>query len=140
VDTKDFLDINKYHWTAKKTGNCIYARATINKKKIYLHIFLLGKNIGFEIDHINNNGLDNRRKNLRFCTHSENEKNRRINKNNKTGYIGVSFDKYKNKFSADIRHLNKHIFLGNFDDPKEAAKARDKYILEKGTGYEKLNF
>lgn len=87
-----------------------------------LHRLLISVPAGSELDHINGDGLDNRRVNLRLCTHQENMRNRPKNKN-KAGYKGV----YKNhaRWQAAIKHNGKKIYLGNFSKPEEAAKAYD---------------
>ena len=73
------------------------------------------------IDHINGTGLDNRLCNLRNVTQKENVHNYRIvPKHNSTGYLGVSYFKASNKFSAYVTNNYKKIHLGYFDDPKVA--------------------
>jgi len=82
------------------------------------------------IDHKNGDGLDNRSDNLRACTHQQNQQNRRVNKNNKTGHKGVFVDKGNQKYRACIMHNRKNIWLRNstggiyFDTIEEAIKAR----------------
>jgi hypothetical protein len=76
----------KNTWTATTNG----LRATINKKAIFLHRFLMNPPEGKEVDHVNRNPLDNRRSNLRVCTHAENMKNRGQHDKNKK-FKGVSY-------------------------------------------------
>jgi hypothetical protein len=75
------------------------------------------------VDHINGNTLDNRRSNLRVCTHAENMRNRRKNSNSSSGYKGVFWDNHYKKWSSYIRVNNKRIYLGRFDDSKVAYEA-----------------
>jgi hypothetical protein len=77
------------------------------------------------VDHINGNGLDNRESNLRLATSAQNTWNRDKNKNNTTGFKGVTCDKGRGKFRAQIRVNGKHVHLGWFDDPRKAAVAYD---------------
>lgn len=76
------------------------------------------------IDHINHNPTDNRKCNLRICKQSENTKNNSIPVNNTSGYIGVHFDKRRNKWSSEIKVNYKKIYLGSYDDINKAVYAR----------------
>ena len=80
VDDEDYELASSKKWYAAKDHNTYYAlsKESIGNGKVKtlrLHRFLLDAKIGQEIDHENGNGLDNRRENLRFCTHAENIKN-----------------------------------------------------------------
>lgn len=79
------------------------------------------------IDHINRNTSDNRIVNLRECTQSENILNASLNRNNKTGFKGVSFDKRKGLYRACTSKNRKQIFLGYF---KTAEEAHERYKKE----------
>lgn len=72
------------------------------------------------IDHINGKKEDNRICNLRPATQSQNAANCPKRSHNKTGYKGVCYDKRRKKFLAQLQCKGKMIFLGYFDDPKEA--------------------
>jgi hypothetical protein len=76
-----------------------------------------------QIDHINGVRDDNRISNLRIATHGENQQNRGKQKNNTSGYLGVSWHKHRGKFSAQIQVNGKQKNLGYFDDPDEAHQA-----------------
>lgn len=88
--------------------------------KIYLHRFILDAKKDQEIDHINRNGLDNRRSNLRFCTSFQNKLNQKIRKDSLLGIQGVRFryNKYYTRFRG------KH--LGVFNTSKEASEIYQK--------------
>jgi hypothetical protein len=130
VDDSDFELLSKYKWSCNGAD---YARRTIHSggepgkihstrktKKIFLHHEILGRPPkGMVTDHINRNPLDNRRVNLRFCTHSQNHANEEKHKNNTSGYRGVTF--HQGKWRARIKHLGKWYHLGYFVNKKDAA-------------------
>jgi hypothetical protein len=76
-----------------------------------------------QVDHINQNKLDNRINNLREVTHRENRRNLPMLKTNKTGFCGVSFHKTRKKYQANIMVDNRQKHLGYFENPEDAAKA-----------------
>jgi hypothetical protein len=78
------------------------------------------------VDHINHDGLDNRRANLLLCTFAENCRNTRRTARATSIYKGVHWHKGTQKWAAAIRFENKTYHLGYFDDECAAAKAYDK--------------
>ena len=80
------------------------------------------------IDHINGIRNDNRWKNLRDVTMSENQQNRLVSKNNKLGVLGIIFDKHRKKYRAAIAVNGKTTFIGRFNTIEEAC---NKYQLAK---------
>jgi len=131
VDDEDFEELNKYkwfaHWDVRMKG--FYAHRSIrnNGKKdvIIMHRIILGlkKGDGLHGDHINHNTLDNRRKNLRICTPSENGMNKSISKLNTSGFKGVSWCSERKKWTARIGINCKSITLGRFETKEEAYRA-----------------
>lgn len=117
-----------------------YATQKRNGIKVALHRVIMSRMLERElstdeqVDHINGNGLDNRRGNLRLATGSQNQANRPTTKNNTSGYKGVSWHKKSKKWSARIRVHGKRISLGHYHTPEEAHKvycaAADKYFGE----------
>jgi hypothetical protein len=77
---------------------------------------------GFQVDHLDGNPSNNRRENLRLVSNHENQKNRAVPKNNKTGIMGVY--KVGEKWLASIRVDGKTIHIGSYDTKKEASTAR----------------
>lgn len=131
VDDADFeILVSNGKWQAieKKPGQ-FYASKSIfvtkhRKHHIAMHRFLLGvTDKSIQVDHINGDGLDNRRENLRLCTQTQNNANNRIGIRNKSGFKGVSWFKPVSKWRATIVFNKKQTSLGYFTDPKEAAKA-----------------
>lgn len=122
-------------WNIVELGNglCYAIRQPRRKdpiRAIYLHRMVLEAMLGYplkstdRVDHINHNGLDNRRENLRLATHQQNSFNMRTPKNNKSGVRGVSWHKYAKKWRAYITVNNKQINLGCFTELADACSAR----------------
>lgn len=91
------------------------------EKKLRLHRLVIAAPPGFYVDHINGNGLDNRRSNLRLCTASQNNMNRM----RKAGFVGVYFDKRRGTWRAEITVNRKAIHLGIFRSFEDALAARE---------------
>jgi hypothetical protein len=123
VDDEDFDYLNQWKWWCDSSG---YAVRDIggrkNKKRILMHR-LINKTVDkMYTDHINRNTLDNRKKNLRSVTNSENLLNSGLPKNNTSGHRGI--DWYKNRWVARIKINYKGLYLGRFKTLKEAVNAR----------------
>lgn len=129
-----------YTWFAKynHTNDEYYVVASVyhpelqQTRPIFLHQFLTNAN-GKDVDHINNDTLDNRKSNMRVVMESNNSKNRKgRNRNNKSGYRNVSLIKGKWVVQLQIDGKNKR--LGSFEDVHEAGKfaeeMRQKYYGE----------
>lgn len=123
IDYNDYEIICKYTWNQKNNTGYIYANH--NNKRIYLHrlLFNLTEKNKY-VDHINHNILDNRRKNLRVVSNSQNQMNRDKPKQNTSGIKGVYWHKNKEKWQANIQVDNKLLYLGIFDSKQDAIKAR----------------
>jgi hypothetical protein len=84
---------------------------------------LARKRDGFEVDHVNGNGLDNRRANLRTVTHAQNQQNKRANAHATSRYRGVYWHKGKRRWAAEAKHNGKTVHLGRYTDEHTAAEA-----------------
>jgi len=128
VDAEDFERVSKYKWfyhfkKGQKTG---YAWADRNGKTFLMHRIIMGlTNPKILSDHINRNGLDNRKQNLRACSTSDNSKNCSIYSNNSSGFKGVNRSSSKKQWVARIRSKGKSTFIGSFKTAVNAAKAYD---------------
>lgn len=94
----DFCDLEatlKHKWSAMTDGFNWYAVSNLPRNKklrhrtMKLHRYLMTPEEGMSVDHLNHNGLDNRRSNLKVCTHAENTANKKLFITNKTGVIGI---------------------------------------------------
>lgn len=129
-DKEDYDLIKDYYWKFDNNG---YVKASTlrdgygcHKSSIFLHRLILNCSDDEIVDHINGNKSDNRRSNLRICTHSQNSMNRHTTSHNKCGKVGVTYRAYKNKYEAYIYVNGKNIYLGCYTDKDDAIKARIK--------------
>lgn len=128
IDAADAELVGQWNWLAQiRPGGKVYAgRSQWSNGKhvgIRMHRFLLDAPAGFEIDHINTDGLDNRRANLRIATTSENQRNRGATRLNTSGFKGVSFIKCSGKWRSEIKVNKKTIYLGQHATPETAYAA-----------------
>ncbi len=123
IDDRDFSKVKDRQWCLAD-GN--HVRSANGVPQIFLHHLIAGMPPpGKMSDHKNTNGLDNRRRNLRFTTCSGNSCNRGKQKNNTSGFKGVFWNKSHEKWGVSIGVRRKYTFIGYFSDPIEAAKAYD---------------
>jgi hypothetical protein len=122
VDDEDYAWLSTMRWHLNTQG---YAARKVGRNgTMLMHRLILGLEKGDERrgDHIDGNRLDNRRANLRTCTHAENNRNRRTQANNSTGYRGVS-KASATTFRAQIKMDGVKIYLGAFSTAEEAHQA-----------------
>lgn len=130
VDDEWYEMVNQFKWTAFKSGEQWYAVRGWKDDRILMHHFIMGKPEKLVVDHIDGNGLNNQKSNLRHCTHSQNHLNQGLQSNNTSGIKGVNFHKATNKWTAYIKVNGKKKHLGSFLTLEEAGKAREKAIKE----------
>lgn len=150
VDDIDFEQLNKFKWSAKRSGSSKYsygfyaARNVIENGTLrtqYMHRLILGiDGTNLLVDHIDGNKLNNTRNNLRIATRAENNRNIGMLSNNSSGFKGVTWNKKSKKFQARIKFNNKLIYLGSFSDAIEAAKLYDVKAVELFGEFANLNF
>lgn len=136
IDPEDSKRVNNYGWSVQLSEWACYAQTAVpdrvkgwaKKHKLYMHQLITGY---ARVDHINGNGLDNRRVNLRDSTASQNGGNTLPHRQGKTSiYKGVYWNKRRQVWIAQITVTYKTRYLGSFDDPIEAALAYDNAALE----------
>lgn len=140
VDDEDFESLSKFKWRSNHNRRNIYVqRASPTKPKtVMMHRQVLGITDGkITIDHINGNGLDNRKENLRIATGSQNAGNSRMRIGTFGKYKGVHF--FNEKWVARIGHQNKRYYLGRFETREAAALACNKKYTELFGEFAKLN-
>jgi hypothetical protein len=146
VDPEDYEPLNKHKWHAISSENTFYVRRSVKtgkyQKVIRMHREVLKVPDGIFVDHINHNGLDERKANLRPATRAENNYNRRRLK--KPGatlrFKGVSWHKYSKKWVARIGFNGKRITIGYFHNEVAAAKAYDAAAIKYHKDFAVLNF
>jgi hypothetical protein len=132
IDTEDYQKImDNGPWYIKADHHKTYIAHSINEtigtkhtaRTVFLHRYLMNPPKSLQVDHINGETFDNRKCNLRICTHAENQRNKSKSKRNISGYKGVSFSKTSGKWYARIVKDRKIIYLGQFSTPEEAHSA-----------------
>lgn len=127
VDDDDFDHLNQFTWNAQKIHNNWYACRSVwtpKRKGISMHRQLMniwdGKVL---VDHVNKNGLDNRKSNLRLCTASQNCSNKRSYTGSSSRFLGVTYVKKRKKWRAAIHKGEVKKFLGEYMIEEDAALA-----------------
>jgi len=147
VDDEDFEWLNQLHWFVTNGRNTHYVQAwpsrKLGKRKvIHMHRLIMNTPIYMQVDHIDHNGLNNQKNNLRNCTHGENQHNRKLTYGIK--FKGVKFrEKRENQihpYETNIRVDNKSIFVGSFSTEIEAALAYDNAAKKYFGEFAYLNF
>ena len=144
VDEEDYEDVSRFKWSACEKGHTVYARRSIRSGgkfySIYLHRYLMSLScLGKHIDHIDGNGLNNRRENLRLCTNKENQRNRR-SLCGSSEYKGVAWHNRTKKWQARIKVDGVDVYLGVHEEEEAAARAYDKAAKKHFGEFANLNF
>jgi len=124
VDDEDFEELRRHKWHAIKKGKFWYAVRNVGRKRIFMHREILDAQPGQFCDHINHDGLDNRRVNLRLCTRAENQWNSR-SRPGTSHYKGVSFYRKTDKWRAQVMMAGETYHLGLFEKEEDAACSYD---------------
>ncbi|HEX2910376.1 MAG TPA: HNH endonuclease [Chloroflexia bacterium] len=138
IDDDQFDKVSNFKWIWNGRYVATFIKVNGVQKTLLLHRYIFGEVDG-EIDHKDHNALNNTRENLRVCTRSQNLMNRKIGKNNSSGYKGVYFDKWKNKWRAYIYLNKKQIILGWFDEKIDAARYYNVAAIKYHGQYARLN-
>jgi hypothetical protein len=148
VDDEDYEILSRYKWRAfagnhyKRVFYAVrYLREKAKDRTIRMHREILNVPDGFYTDHIDGDGLNNRRSNLRICTVSQNGLNRRSHCKNRSGYKGVDHQRWwkQMRWRARIQINGKRIHLGHYKTKEEAAAAYDHAARTLGGGFGRPN-
>ena len=151
IDPEDYEQLNIHKWYAVRAGQTFYAvrsiyierpRANSTKRKmrttVKMHRQIMRPDKDLVVDHINHNGLDNRRKNLRCVTTEENNRNRIFKGSSQ--YIGVHWCEDRKKWRVRIYINGIKVHIGYYDSEIEAAKAYDEAARKYRGEFAVLNF
>lgn len=127
IDVNDACMLSSWNWCLRSGPRGVYAgRGQIIEGRrctVYMHRVILGAPDHLHVDHINGDGLDNRRANLRTATLAQNRWNEGVRRNNLSGFKGVSFVAAKSKWRAEINAAGRKLHLGYFATAEEAGAA-----------------
>lgn len=137
VDVADYRKVRQHRWYAQHCGHTTYAFCRIKGRTVYMHRMLMRPRQGYVVDHLDGNGLNNCRCNLRPCKPWQNLANRGP-RGGSSRFVGVTW--HAGKWEAKVISRGQRFYLGRFEDEVEAAKARDRKAVELHGVYVYLNF
>lgn len=131
VDDKDFVWLSSFTWCIRKSQGTVYASTSIEGKTVPIHRLIMKAKRGQLVHHINENGLDNRRKNFKVTTNSEHVRKHMLQYWDKIGRPKNHIYKYSRKWVVHKYVKGKILVVGRFDTEAEAIKAeRGSYVQE----------
>lgn len=146
VDDEDYERLSSHKWFVwvargvSYAGRHVYikdADGKLKQQSILMHRVVADANGVGVVDHVNGDGLDNRRHNLRICTQQQNTANNRRARG-KSGFRGVYG--HRNRWEAKISHNRRMFHIGSFGSPEDAAIARDAVAKRINGKFAVLNF
>lgn len=136
VDVDDWPELSKRAWHANTDGGLVYA--SCRRPRTYIHRLVAGTPAGLDTDHINGDGLDNRRSNLRACSRRKNLANQRPMTGTTSRWKGVHWDKRARLWKAKI-YRGRYYHLGYFKTEHEAALAYNEAAIRLDGEFARLN-
>lgn len=144
IDDEDYAWVSQWHWCATLCNGKWYVKRDVmanhSRSTILLHRALLGlDDPDVEVDHVDGNGLNNSRQNLRTCTHQLNQMNRPKLEGCTSKHKGVFWSKIRNKWAVQISVNKRRKHVGYFTDELAAAKAYNEAVSELYGRFPRLN-
>jgi hypothetical protein len=139
VDWQDYYRLTKFQWFVVANGITFYAARKDRGKILMMHRDIMEAPSHLFVDHIDHNGLNNTRSNLRLCTKAQNSCNKASRMGN-SKYKGVYWNRDKKKWVAAIQYNRTKYELGYFTDEITAARAYDKKAKDLHRQFACLNF
>ena len=146
VDNKDYAFLAQRSWCCGADGYVKSEESLGSKdgkrkrRTLLMHREIIRPKIGYEVDHINKDKLDNRRRNLRIATRSQNCMNRESFSGASSRYKGVSWHRTSQKWAARIKKDGKTKWLGTFKSERAAARAFDDHVSKMHGKFAVRNF
>jgi hypothetical protein len=147
VDDEDFYWLNEWNWYPVLIKGNWYARRSGKKLKNghqiqkFLHrVIMRETDPKILIHHKNHNGLDCQKYNLVKCSHAENNRHKISQPGSSSKYLGVSWDKSRQKWNAQLTLNRKSVLSKRFDKEEDAAEAYDKSAIIHFGEFANLNF
>ena len=140
VDASDYEHLGKFNWYLDKAGSKEYAARAGAGRPVRMHRQIASPGPGLEVDHKNGDTLDNRRCNLRVCTRTQNNGNRKKSKRGSSRYKGVWWECGNQRWCAALGIRQQRIWCGRHKDEKDAAIAYDRAAKEYFGEFARLNF
>ena len=129
IDDEDYDFLMQWKWMYNAKGPAVRSKHlygshdNAKRKMYYMHREIMKAKDNEEVDHKNHDPLDNRKINLRICNRSQNLYNMRMNRKNTSGYKGVSWNKRRKRWMAQISIMNRTCVIGAFSAKSQAARA-----------------
>lgn len=139
VDAEDYAYLSRFKWCHHQGYAARGIRVGDRIHTVLMHRIIMMTPDGVETDHKNGNGLDNRKKNLRYANGKQNSQNRRRSSNNKSGYKGVCWNSRRGKWEVQIRINGKKKFLGYFNKPEDAARKYNQAAIKYFGEFARIN-
>ena len=129
VDDADYDALAAVKWCAHTEQRTTYAMRSSEGRTVLMHRVITAAPPGVQVDHINGDGLDNRRENLRLCSNAENAQNQRV-KPHSSKYKGVTWYARSGKWQAQIQIDGRNKHLDYFTDEIAAGRAYNEAALK----------